>query len=197
MPPPPPPPPPPEDPSSKVSKYVQKLKTLPPDRFFRAANRPTQAGSLETPTGFYFFYGTLTDPSMVREILGLESDPDFRPAYVKGFKCKLWGQYPALVDTPDSVVEGAVYHVRTVEHGKKLAAYETSNYCAFPCYIYYSDGLKPEKHHGYAFKYQGDPKELSDGAFDLRIWLRRMGRHAAVEKLDAKKDPVNDTNERV
>lgn len=53
--------------------------------------------------------GTLTDPSMVREILGLETEPELRPARLSGYKCKLWGQYPALLDAPDSVVGGAVY----------------------------------------------------------------------------------------
>lgn len=35
--------------------------------------------------------------------------------------------------------------------------------------------------------FKGDQKDLSEGTFDLRVWLKRMGRHAAVEKLDAKK----------
>lgn len=124
----------PEDPSSKVSKYVLKLRTTPADYFFQAANPPPL---IEAPAGVYFFYGTLIDPSMVRKILGLESDPAFRPAYIKGYTYKLWGQYPALIDDPDSEVEGAAYHVQTVEHGEKLVAYETNNYHALPCHIYY------------------------------------------------------------
>lgn len=181
--PPPPPPPPPDDPSAKVSPYVMKLKTVHPDNFFHT-QRPSNLK--DPPTGLYFFYGTLTDPSMVREILGLETKPEFRPAYITGFQCKLWGQYPALVDASDAVVEGAVYHVQTVDHGEKLAAYETNNYRTHPCRIHYTDGLEPKNEDGHAFVFQGNPKDLSEGVFDLRTWLKRMGRHAAVEKLDAK-----------
>ena len=139
------------------------------------------------PTGLYFFYGTLTDPSMIREILELENEPELRPARVVGYKCKLWGQYPALLDARGSVVEGAVYHVETVEHGERLAAYETNNYKTHPCRISYTDGKEPSEGIGYTFKFRGDQKDLSEGTFDLRVWLKKMGRHAAVEKLDAKK----------
>lgn len=48
----------------------------------------------------------------------------------------------------------------------------------------------PRKGIGYTFMFKmfkGDQKDLSEGTFDLRVWLKRMGRHAAVEKLDAKK----------
>ncbi|KAJ5565761.1 hypothetical protein N7535_007399 [Penicillium sp. DV-2018c] len=166
-PPPPPPPPPPEIPGSKISSYYVDL--------------------FDAPTGPYFFYGTLTDPSMVREILGLENEPELRPARLSGYKCKLWGQYPALLDAPDSVVEGAVYHVKTVEHGERLAAYETKNYQADPCRIRYTDGKEPADDVGYTFKFKGDQNELSDGTFDLRVWLERMGRVAAVKNLDVKK----------
>ena len=33
----------------------------------------------------------------------------------------------------------------------------------------------------------GDEREISEGMFDLRVWLRRMGRGGAVERLDAKR----------
>lgn len=81
------------------------------------------------PTGPYFCYGTLTDPSLLREILNLKNGPELRPAYLFGYECKLlWGQYPALLEVPGLVVEGAVYHVQTEEDGERLAGYETSNY---------------------------------------------------------------------
>ncbi|CDM38409.1 hypothetical protein DTO013E5_9724 [Penicillium roqueforti] len=185
--PPPPPPPPPEIPGSKISSYVLKLRTAPSDYFFQAPNPPQYVDLFDAPTGPYFFYGTLTDPSMVREILELETEPELRPARLSGYECKLWGQYPALLDAPDSVIEGAVYHVKTVEHGERLAAYETQNYQASPCRIRYTDGKEPADDVGYTFKFKGNRKDLSEGIFDLRVWLERMGRLAAVEKLDAKK----------
>lgn len=192
-PPPPPPPPPPEIPGSKISSYVLKLRTAPSDYFFQAPNPPKYVDLFDAPTGPYFFYGTLTDPSMIREILGLETEPELRPARLSGYKCKLWGQYPALLDAPDSVVEGAVYHVQTVEHGERLAAYETKNYKVGPCRIRYTDGKEPADNVGYTFKFKGDQTDLSDGIFDLRVWLERMGRLAAVKKLDAKNSILQDT----
>ena len=69
----------------------------------------------------------------------------------------------------------------------RLAAYETQNYQADPCRIRYTDGKEPADDIGYTFKFKGNPKELSEGSFDLRVWLERMGRLAAVEKLDAKR----------
>lgn len=102
---------------------------------------------------------------MVREILDLETNPDFRSASISGYECKLWGQYPALVD-------GIVYRVQTVEGAKRLAAYETSNYCPQDCCIRRTGGQDPGQEDGYVFKYVGDRKDMSEGVFDLGIWLR-------------------------
>lgn len=52
---------------------------------------------------------------MLVRILGLDTEPELRPAYLGGgVVCKLWGQYPALVEEPDSGVEGAVDNVQAV-----------------------------------------------------------------------------------
>lgn len=77
-----------------------------------------------------------------------------------------------------------------MNHGERLAAYETNNYRADPCRIRYTDGKEPIEEFGYTFKFRGDQKELTEGVFDLRVWLKRMEREAAVTKLDAKKDPM-------
>ncbi|KAJ5548267.1 hypothetical protein N7513_005501 [Penicillium frequentans] len=143
-------PPPPEILGLKISNHVLKLRTTPPSRFFQAPNPPVDVHDL--PTGPYFCYGTLTDP------------------------CMSWGQYPALVEAPDSTVVGTVYNVETIEHGVKLAIYETNNYRASPCRIHYTDGKEPTDGFGYTFISQGNKEDLSEGVFDLRIWLKRMGR---------------------
>lgn len=124
---------------------------------------------------------------MVSEILGLKEEPQLRPAYLLGYKCKLWGQYPALLDAPGSIVEGAVYHVQTEEDGEKLAAYETNNYHPESCLIRYTDEKEPSEDLGYTFKFVGDTRDLIQGQFDLRLWLKRMGRQAAIDRLDAGK----------
>ncbi|GAD95576.1 conserved hypothetical protein [Paecilomyces variotii No. 5] len=181
---PPPPPPPPEDFHFKKSPFVKKLRTAPPDWYYKAPVSPPPVDFM-APTGPYF-YGTLTDPCMIAEILGLKHEPELRPAYIKGYECKLWGQYPALRDAPNSIVEGAAYHISTVEDGKKLAAYETRNYRPEPCWINYKDGKEPLRENGSTFKFVGDPYALSEGQFDLKAWLRRVGRVKALEKLEAK-----------
>lgn len=172
----PPPPPPPELPSSKISPLVRKLRTAPPSTFFQTSNPPPRVGLLAAPTGPYFFYGTLADPSMPRDILELDSEPELRPAYLVGYECKLWGQYPALLDAPGLEVKGAVYNVRTVEEGERLAEYETNHYHAESCHIRYTDGKEPAEDYGYTFKFVGDRRDLSEGVFGLELWLRRMRR---------------------
>lgn len=126
---------------------------------------------------------------MLVEILGLETEPELRPAYIEGFASKLWGQYPALMMDGAAVhrVEGAVYDVRSVEDAEKLAVYETSNHTTVSCDIRYLDGKDPGKQVGHVFVFDGNPRDLSEGIFDLRVWLKRVGRLAALQKLDARK----------
>lgn len=128
------------------------------------------------PTGPYFFYGTLSDPAMLRDVLGLETEPQLRPATMVGYECKLWGQYPALLDAPEKIVHGSVFHVETEEQGGRLAEYETKSYRADPCLIQYTDGNEPAEDIGHVFKFVGNVRDLSDGTFDLETWLKRMKR---------------------
>ncbi|GFF58622.1 conserved hypothetical protein [Aspergillus udagawae] len=165
--------PPPLNPYSKISPYAPK-QTPAVDLF-------------AAPSGPYFFYGTLTDPLMIGEILELDKEPKLRPAYIMGYECKMWGQYPALLNCPGSVVEGAAYHVHTTRDAERLAVYETGNYRAESYLIKYMDGKEPSEDLGYMFKFVRDQRELSEGDFDLKVWLRWMGRQAAVNKLEAAK----------
>ncbi|KAJ5678884.1 hypothetical protein N7462_007128 [Penicillium macrosclerotiorum] len=101
---PPPPPPPPADPRAQIPLAVLKLRTVSPDRHF-----PKQISRRKelAPVGPYFLYGSLLDPQMLVEILGLGVTPKLRPAYIEGFTCQLWGQYPALLEqTSGGIVEG-------------------------------------------------------------------------------------------
>ncbi|KAE8154631.1 hypothetical protein BDV25DRAFT_126476 [Aspergillus avenaceus] len=113
---------------------------------------------------------------MLRDVLGLETEPQLRPATITGYKCMLWGQYAALLDAPQEMVHGAVYHVETKEHGERLASYETDNYRADPCRISYTDGNEPVDDFGHVFKFVGNIRDLSNGTFDLDTWLRRVKR---------------------
>lgn len=135
------------------------------------------------------------DASILSAVLDLDpaaaeqrkADFDLRPAYIVGYECKLWGQYPALVDGPGfSSIEGAVFQVRTVQEGKRLAEYETANYRTTPCQIRSRDGKQPDIENGHVFVFAGDRRELSEGTFDLQVWLRRMGRGGIVDELNSK-----------
>lgn len=190
---PPPPPPNPQNPRDKTSPFVQKLRSVPPEHYYQVPKPPAHVG-VDPPTGSYFFYGTLMDPSILRAVLSLDpaaaeqrkTDFDLRPAYIVGYECKLWGQYPALVGGPGSSIEGAMFPVRTVEEGKRLAEYETANYRAAPCQIRFRDSKQPETANGHVFVFAGDRRELSEGTFDLQVWLRRMGRGGIVDELNSK-----------
>jgi hypothetical protein len=170
---------------SKVSPFILKVRCAPLEWFYQAPNPPPLVDRFAAPTGVYFFYGTLMDPRILTEVLGLASKmkPDLRPGYIIGYSCKLWGQYPALVDgPPGNIVEGMVYNVQTVEDGEKLAAYETRNYGVKPCFITYTDGKEPATAFGNTFTFAGHPRELNEGEFDLKLWLKRMGRGEAVDE---------------
>lgn len=161
------------------------MRTVPPETYF-----PSDLGRARKPApeGVYFFYGSLLDPNMLVEILGLDTTPELRPAYLKGYRCKLWGQYPALLPSPEGErVEGAAYRVRRQGDAEKLATYETRSYLTSPCEIKYIDGQSPGREEGVVFVFVGNERELIDGSFDLRGWLRRVGRLEALHQLDARK----------
>ncbi|KAF5558925.1 poly polymerase [Fusarium mexicanum] len=180
--PPPPPPAPPLPPAAqktntKKSSFISKVRNTPEDCFYRPPNPPTQADSLKLPTGPYFVYGTLMDPKMLADVLGLKENPKLRPAKIIGYSRKLWGQYPALQDgLQNAQVSGAVYHVQSVAHAKRLAEYETNSYRAKPCLIQYTDGNEPAEDYGHVFMFVDNPRDLQEGEFDLKKWLKRVGR---------------------
>jgi gamma-glutamylcyclotransferase (GGCT)/AIG2-like uncharacterized protein YtfP len=162
---------------SNISPFIQKLRNAPEGYFFEPEVRPEQLDLFAPPTGPYFFYGTLSDPSFLSEVLGLSEKPTLRPAMLMGYSLKLWGHYPALVDGPTgATVEGMVYEVRSEKHGERLADYETNAYTTAPCRIRFTDGNKPEQVSGTTFIYAGNPLDIDEGQFNLRLWLQRMGR---------------------
>ncbi|EXL74000.1 hypothetical protein FOPG_10817 [Fusarium oxysporum f. sp. conglutinans race 2 54008] len=178
----PPPPAPPLPPAlnkkaSRESPFVLKVRNAPEDWFYQPPEPPAHNDLFEPPTGPYFVYGTLKDPKMLADVLGLEEKPALRPAKVVGYSRKLWGQYPAMQDGPqDAQVSGAVYYVQSVAHAKRLAEYETNSYRAKPCFIQYTDGKEPDEDFGHVFMFVGDPRDLQEGEFDLGKWLKRVGR---------------------
>jgi hypothetical protein len=54
-----------------------------------------------------------------------------------------------------------------------------------PCLIHFTDSKEPKQATGTTFKYVGNPVDISEGDFDLRVWLKRMGR--AGQKMERSK----------
>ncbi|KGO71755.1 hypothetical protein PITC_027680 [Penicillium italicum] len=149
------------------------MRSKSPSHFFQPQfTRPQNEGP--APTGPYFFYGSLQDQSLLADLLDLKQASHLRPAYIEGYKCKLWGHYPALLSgDPEDTVTGAVYEVRKTEDAEKLAAYEGPSYTTISCSIRYVDDKSPRQAEGYAFLFVGNVRDLDEGSFDLKLWLER------------------------
>ncbi|KAJ5294594.1 hypothetical protein N7508_009415 [Penicillium antarcticum] len=109
---------------------VFKLETITPESgLFNPA-----------PTGQHFFYGTLHNSTLLTSILDLTEDPVLRPAYLDGYKTKLWGSYPTLLPKEPRVTgQGSVYGVMSVEHVERLATYETNSYATMACELRFEE----------------------------------------------------------
>ncbi|KAK5658297.1 hypothetical protein OQA88_2272 [Cercophora sp. LCS_1] len=88
---------------------------------------------------WYFFYGTLADPTVLRRLFALhdEAPLTYQPARILGGSITTWGgKYKALIDAPkNSVVEGFAFLVAAKEHEDALRAYETDIYEVVRCEI--------------------------------------------------------------
>ena len=134
--------------------------------------------------GPYFFYGSLQHAPLLSHILSLPTatspTPVLRPAKILAHRIKLWGPYPALVQstTPTSEVHGMVYDVKTEEHARRLARYETERYEAMKMDLEYMD-QEGGKGECWVFRWCGLEGEgegdLKDGNWELGLFLMRMG----------------------
>lgn len=84
--------------SSTISPFIQKLQQTPHQSWVEPEQRQETVDVLAPQLGPYFCYGTLMDPSLLADILGLVDKPRLRPAKLVGYSLMLWGQYPALID---------------------------------------------------------------------------------------------------
>ncbi|KAF6238269.1 hypothetical protein HO173_003549 [Letharia columbiana] len=126
----------------------------------------------------YFFYGSLMDPQRLSEILrsDIKHLPSLRSAHTIGYRCKLWGPYPALVYAPDAVTHGMVLEMQDEKQVERLQHYETSNYRVQACTLRFEDGSEAR---GETFMWDGEEGELREGSFDLKAWQSlEYGGHA-------------------
>jgi len=124
-----------------------------------------------------FFYGTLTIPKVLKDVLNLTAEPVLKKATIPGSKFKLymWGSYPALVQQSGTVEEentnlihGSAYTVKMERHLRRLKQYETENYKVADVAITL-DG-QDEAVKGQTFVWAGYSEELEDGTFDRTIF---------------------------
>ena len=109
---------------------------------------------------WYFFYGTLKDPSRLASIAGLEELPDLIYAKVHHVELRYWGPYPVLVSgETGAVVEGVAWFAPSVEVINRLRAYETEAYYDGFVEMEFKNG---EKVMGRAFEWAGDEEDLAD-----------------------------------
>ena len=175
---PPPPPPPPLPARLLGSAAPAPPNKLPEPTLQSQSPKQPPPTTQEYISTYFFFYGTLTNPSILSGVLNLPTDsaPVLHPAKIHGFELANWGQYLALVDgIPDAEVAGCAYLVESAEHEYKLAYYETNAYALTSCEICFVDG-EEEAVEGRTFKYAGDAQALREGRFDRVLWERRMGR---------------------
>ena len=85
---------------------------------------------------WYFFYGTLADPSKLCSLLALREKPILYKASVNGGELKTWGsgRYNALIDGSDCI-NGWAYQVASGEQEDTLRRYETAAYEVVRCEI--------------------------------------------------------------
>jgi hypothetical protein len=111
---------------------------------------------------WYFFYGTLADPSVLAKHIGRTPEPsDLVPAKVYGGRLESWGgKYKAMVDDFNgSAVHGHAFQVLSVEKENALRFYEGENYEVVRCCINLEvNGLVGVK--GLTFRFCGDEELL-------------------------------------
>ena len=144
-----------EQPSTRYESAMQRKVCLSEGKSFTPADNPNAPRPM-----WYFFYGTLKDPSRLASIARLEELPDLIYAKVHHVKLRYWGPYPVLVsDETGAVVEGVAWFAPSVEVINRLRAYETDAYFDGFVEMEFKNG---EKVRGRAFKWARDEKDLAD-----------------------------------
>ncbi|KAI0097607.1 hypothetical protein GGR51DRAFT_577906 [Nemania sp. FL0031] len=143
---------------------------------------------------YFFFYGSLQDRSMLRQVVGIpdrglfnrlyypEDDaPDntiyIQNASITGWKVRMWGPYPALVPADDGTARGLAWLCEKPEYVPRLASYESDAYRMAYCDISVpaADGNGVEiLRNARTFVTALDDNELEDGEFNLDEYRQMM-----------------------
>ncbi|KAF8637485.1 hypothetical protein AX16_010813 [Volvariella volvacea WC 439] len=122
--------------------------------------------SVQDSKHYYFFYGTLGVPHVLKRVLGIDEEPEYKSASIFGHKIKMWGPYPALVYAelnPEAKVEGKAW-LGDKKHLNRLQRYETENYRSKAVLIQLEGEEAPVE--ALTFVWAGYSEDLDDGVFD-------------------------------
>lgn len=119
----------------------------------------------------YFFYGTLREPEIAREILGRPlSGTSPRPCVLKGFKrvYVAGASYPALIADADCETDGILVKRISPIEASRLSRYEGPGYDVQEMKVCLKDGLEEE-----ALVFVPKPAmKLSTKVWELDVWRR-------------------------
>ncbi|KAM0321705.1 hypothetical protein ACHAQA_009944 [Verticillium albo-atrum] len=127
---------------------------------------------------FFFFYGTLMDPEVLRTVAALDSLPELQDAWLAGFEMKMWnGRYPTLLPkegmSPADTIQGKSWQATSIDQCLRLQLYETSAYECCDCVVQTGEG---QSITALTFKWARDPGSAqlssSKGGFDLEHWQK-------------------------
>lgn len=145
-----------EEEDHQKSSYLSKLSganlsEIPPEAFVTRPLNPK----------WYFFYGTLTNPSQLTQVLRLDEPPPMYPAIVKSYTLASYKSYKVLLDvgTSADVVRGVAVQIHSEDEEKRLIHYETSVYRSKGVKIWFTaeGGEQSEGVIGRTFVFAGDP----------------------------------------
>ncbi|KAI1484051.1 hypothetical protein F4774DRAFT_423535 [Daldinia eschscholtzii] len=115
---------------------------------------------------YFFFYGSLQAQRTLMRACRLDDPhPTLVPASIKGWRTKMWGQYPALVAAEGNEVKGMCWKCEKPEHVGHLRVYETDAYRMEFCKITTEKGEVIE--NGRVFVSTEPEEMLTEGSFDL------------------------------
>jgi gamma-glutamylcyclotransferase (GGCT)/AIG2-like uncharacterized protein YtfP len=112
---------------------------------------------------WYFFYGTLKDPHLLRTLLDSSEPPRLTPARIYGYAVKYFGVYPAAVlgkCAPAAVsVEGVACFVATAEAASRLRQHADKHYTETAVEVELEDGTGVQ---GRMFVWNGEERLLTE-----------------------------------
>jgi hypothetical protein len=112
---------------------------------------------------WYFFYGTLKDPKLLRAVLDPSQPPRLTPAWINGYAVKYFGVYPAAVPgtcaRPAVGLEGVACFVATAEALVRLREHADKHYTETVVELKLEDGAGVQ---GKMFVWSGEEKLLTN-----------------------------------